>query len=117
MEIKKGESHDSELGDPVDIENPKTLKSTAGLWPDWLPYGHAAFMLMLFLALLLGYGLPYEKPEQPQRDYRANYESGEERRKLLKNTMKRWRLTKKKRKRGMKEGKSLGVGGSLWGEI
>ena len=84
MEIKKGESHDSELGDPVDIENPKTLKSTAGLWPDWLPYGHAAFMLMLLLALLLGYGLPYEKPEQPQRDYRANYESVEEEKKAVK---------------------------------
>ena len=52
---------------------------------------------MLLLALLLGYGLPYEKPEQPQRDYRANYESVEEERKLLKSTMKRWRLTKRKK--------------------
>ena len=84
MEIKKGESHDSKLGDPVDIENPKTLKSAAGLWPDWLPYGHAAFLLILLLALLLGYGLPYEKPEQPQRDYRANYESVEEEKKAVK---------------------------------
>ena len=84
LEIKKGESQDSELGDPVDIENPKTLKSTTGLWPDWLPYGHGAFVLMLLLALLLGYGLPYEKPEQPQRDYRANYESVEEEKKAVK---------------------------------
>ncbi|HBU59715.1 MAG TPA: hypothetical protein DEB48_07740 [Verrucomicrobiales bacterium] len=84
MEIKKGEPQDSELGDPVDIKNPKTLKSTAGLWPEWLPYGHAAFLLILLLALLLGYGLPYEKPEQPQRDYRANYESVEEEKKAVK---------------------------------
>ena len=30
------------------------------------------------MTLLLGYGLPYDKPELPQRDYRAEYNSAEE---------------------------------------
>ena len=49
-----------------------------GLWPDWLHYGHGVFLLLLLLTLLLGYGLPYEKPQLPQRDYRAEYKSVEE---------------------------------------
>ena len=98
MEIKKGESQDSELGDPVDIENPKTLKSTPGLWPGWLPYGRIPADFAL--SPLLGYGLPYEKPEQPQRDYRANYESVEEEKKAVKEYDEKVEAYEKKRKRG-----------------
>tara|TARA_Y100000588_G_C14106352_1_gene861033 strand:- start:333 stop:1094 length:762 start_codon:yes stop_codon:yes gene_type:complete len=81
MEIKKKASKDSDSADPIEEENSKDLESLPnqpGLWPEWLPYGHGVFLLLLFLTLLLGYGLPYEKPELPQRDYRTNYESAEE---------------------------------------
>ena len=84
MEIKNKKSEDRDLEKLEDVKNPKALRPKAGLWPDWLPYGHGGFLLLLLLALLLGYGLPYEKPEQPQRDYRADYESAEEEEKAVK---------------------------------
>ena len=81
MDIKKKASKDPEPTDRVEEEDSKGLESISnqsGLWPGWLPYGHGVFLLLLLLTLLLGYGLPYEKPELPQRDYRTNYESAEE---------------------------------------
>ena len=65
-----------------DIKNPKTLKSTAGLWPDWLPRS-CSFSLILLLALLLGYGLPYEKLNSRSVIIK-NYESVEEEKKAVK---------------------------------
>jgi len=85
METKKKNhpSDDSGQSSPVKEESPRKMGSHAesalgGLWPDGLPYGHGAFLLFLLLTLLLGYGLPYDKPELPQRDYRAEYKSAEE---------------------------------------
>ena len=86
MEIKKKASKNPDPADPIEEEDSKNLESSpdppaegsAGLWPEWFPYGHGVFLLLLLLTLLLGYGLPYQKPELPQRDYRANYESAEE---------------------------------------
>ena len=86
METKKNAPKDSKssaLDGKEDVKKPDLpLKPPAGeagsLWPDWLPYGHGVFLLLLLLALLLGYGLPYEKPQLPQRDYRAEYKSVEE---------------------------------------
>ncbi len=81
MDIKKKTSQDSEPADRVEEKDSKTLEaisSQSSPWPEWLPYGHGIFLLLLLLTLLLGYGLPYEKPELPQRDYRTNYGSAEE---------------------------------------
>ena len=75
MEIKKRTSQDSEPADRVEEKDSKTLEaisSQSSPWPEWLPYGHGIFLLLLLLTLLLGYGLPYEKPELPKRDYRTN---------------------------------------------
>jgi len=86
METKKTASKDSNPSGSEKQEETKKpdlpLKPPAGdlggLWPDWLHYGHGVFLLLLLLTLLLGYGLPYEKPQLPQRDYRAEYKSVEE---------------------------------------
>jgi len=86
METKKTASKDSNPSGSEKQEGTKKpdlpLKPPAGdlggLWPDWLHYGHGVFLLLLLLTLLLGYGLPYEKPQLPQRDYRAEYKSVEE---------------------------------------
>ncbi len=86
METKKTASKDSNPSDSEKQEEAKKpdlpLKPPAsdlgGLGPDWLHYGHGVFVLLLLLTLLLGYGLPYEKPQLPQRDYRAEYKSVEE---------------------------------------
>ena len=85
METKKKAPKSPKPSDSVKEEAKKPnlpLKPPAGdssgLWPEWLPYGHGVFLLLLLLALLLGYGLPYEKPQLPQRDYRAEYKSVEE---------------------------------------
>ena len=81
MDIKKKTSRDPEPADRVKEKDSKPLEaisSQSSPWPGWLPYGHGIFLLLLLLTLLLGYGLPYEKPELPQRDYRTNYGSTEE---------------------------------------
>ncbi len=85
METKKNAPEGSKSSDSdrqEDVKKPDLpLRSPAGeaggLWPGWLPYGHGVFLLLLLLALLLGYGLPYEKPQLPQRDYRAEYKTVE----------------------------------------
>ena len=78
MEIKNKKSEDRDLEKLEDFKNQK-------LQDQKLVYGLIGYhtvmevsLFLLLLALLLGYGLPYEKPEQPQRDYRADYESAEE---------------------------------------
>ena len=83
METKKKAPKNPEAsasGQSEDSKKPELLlkPATRGLWPDWLPYGHGVFLLLLLLTLLLGYGLPYQKPEQPLRDYRSNSKSAEE---------------------------------------
>lgn len=86
MDTRKKTQKNPEPSDSVKKEDsPKPnipLKPPAGeagsLWPEWLPYGHGVFLLLLLLTLLLGYGLPYQKPEQPLRDYRSNSKSAEE---------------------------------------
>ena len=86
METRKKAPKNPEPSDSVkESDSPKPdlpLKPPAGdsggLWPEWFPYGHGVFLLLLLLTLLLGYGLPYQKPELPQRDYRVEYESVEE---------------------------------------
>ena len=70
METKKRAPKDSGQSDPVKEErqrktDPPVEPAFGGLWQDWLPYGHGAFLLFLLLTLLLGYGLPYDKPELP----------------------------------------------------
>ena len=83
METKKKAPDNS--GQSGSVEEESQIKTDSpvepaygGLCPNGLPYGHGAFLLFLLLTLLLGYGLPYDKPELPQRDYRAEYKSAEE---------------------------------------
>ena len=83
METKKKSADNSGQSGSVEEESQIKTGSPAGpvfggLWPNGLSYGHGAFLLFLLLTLLLGYGLPYDKPELPQRDYRAEYKSSEE---------------------------------------
>ena len=83
METKKRAPEDSGQSGSVEEESPRKTDppgepAFGGLWQDWLPYGHGAFLLILLLTLFLGYGLPYDKPELSQRDYRAEYKSAEE---------------------------------------
>ena len=83
MEIKKKASEDSGQSGSIEEESKIKTDSPAGavfggLWPEGLSCGHGAFLLFLLLTLLLGYGLPYDKPELPQRDYRVEYKTAEE---------------------------------------
>ena len=83
METKKKSADNSGQSGSVEEESKVKTNSPAGLvfgglWSNGLPYGHGAFLLFLLLTLLLGYALPYDKPELPQRDYRVEYKSAED---------------------------------------